>query len=85
MEDSSRKSAYSTPDTALAAWLYSLGFELLDTDTSEFPTIFYFEDSDKELARLARDFQIGRAEGNITAFFRAYKFLLGKIKVARHG
>ena len=79
------ESTYSTADTALAAWLYANGFQLLKIDRSEFPSIFHFEDSSEELTQLVHDFQAGKAEGNIIIFFRAYKILLGKIKEKNNG
>lgn len=80
MIDTSRRSVYSTSDTALAAWLYASGFELQDVDNSEFPAVFHFENSSQKLPQLIHDFQMGEAVGNIAAFFRAYKILLSKVK-----
>ena len=71
---------YSTTDTALAAWLYSQGFELLDVKTESFPSIFVFKNSSPQLTDLVRDYQCGKAEGNISVFYRAYKKLLRMIK-----
>jgi len=83
MEDSLQKLVYSTSDTALAAWLFSSGFELLEVDGSKFPVVFHFENSSQELYKLVRAFQVGKAEGNIAAFYRAYKIMLSKVKTAR--
>lgn len=78
-------SIYSTSDTALAAWLYANGFELLEVDSSKFPSVFLFDDSSPKLSELAHDFQRGKANGNITVFHRAYKLMLSKIKDSRYG
>jgi len=83
MEQSSQGKLYSTADTALAAWLYSNGLELTRVDNSEFPTIFYFENSNPKLPGLVNVFQSGEAVGNITNFYRAYKLMLARIKSAR--
>lgn len=80
MVAASQEPIFSTPNTALAAWLYSQGFDLLEIDNTNFPTVFHFEDSSKALHSAVRDFQVGRAEGDIVAFYRAYKVLLDKIK-----
>jgi len=74
---------FSTTDTALAAWLYSQGFDLADVDSSKFPSVFYFSNSDPKLQESVRTFQCGKAEGDILAFFRAYKKLLAFIKVGK--
>ena len=83
IDNNNPQNLYSTTDTALAAWLYSQGLELADVDSSEFPSVFYFKNSDPKLQQIVRDFQCGKAEGNIIVFFRAYKKLLGKIKAGR--
>ncbi len=71
---------YPTTNTALAAWLYSQGFQLTDVDASSFPSVFYFESSSPKLQESVRDFQVGKAEGNIATFYRSYKRLLSMIK-----
>ena len=75
------KNTYSTNDTALAAWLISQGFELLGLDSTRSNSVaFLFEDSSKAFAEAIKKFQLGTAEGNVMAFFRAYRRLLLKIK-----
>lgn len=72
---------YSTSDTALAAWLISQGFELIDLDYSHPSSVtFLFEFDGQSFSKAVKTFQIGTAEGNILAFFRAYKRLLLKVK-----
>ena len=73
-------SPYSTSDTALAAWLYSSGRELLQVDTSQPSVLFVFGNGNSRMSGLLIDYQTGQAEGNILAFFRAYKMLIGRIK-----
>jgi len=74
---------YLTTDTALAAWLYTQGFELVDIKTESFPSVFYFENSNSKLTESVRIFQRGEAEGNILTFFRAYRRLVGMIKTRK--
>jgi hypothetical protein len=74
---------FSTTDTALAAWLYSQGFDLLDVEAENFPSNFVFENSSPHLAEAVKTFQCGKAEGNITVFFLAYKKLLRMVKVGK--
>lgn len=71
---------YSTANTALAAYLHSEGFELLDVDTSHFPSIFHFKNDNPKLMVCVRDFQVAKAVGNIATFFRSYKMMLAEIK-----
>jgi hypothetical protein len=83
MKDSSRSlsSAFTTNDTALAAWLISRGFELQDLDDSRPNSVaFLFDNSNQELSKAVKTFQLGTAEGNILAFYRAYKRLVSQIK-----
>ena len=78
------ENAYKTTDTALAAYLYSEGFELLEVDGSNFPSVFYFENSNPKLSEYIRNFQIGKAEGNIAIFFKSYKTMLARIKDSKY-
>ena len=76
---------YQTRNTALAAWLYSQGFELLDTDITESDSVvFLFKNDDKTLKEAVRLYQLGQAEGNINIFFGAYKKMLRRIKGAKY-
>jgi len=70
---------FDTSDTAQAAYLFSLGYELVKINNSQFPSIFIFNQGEG-LEDAARAFQSGTAEGNIFLFFRAYKRLLGQVK-----
>lgn len=71
---------FSTSDSSLAAWLYSQGFRLQDVDKTVFPNIFRFINDTTRLAKAVSDFQTGKAEGNITMFFHAYKKMIAKVK-----
>ena len=71
---------FITTDTALAAYLHSEGFELLDVDSFKFPSVFHFENENPQINEFARKFQVGKAEGNIATFFRSYKLMLARIK-----
>lgn len=75
--------SYTTTDTAEASWLYSQGFELTDVIVKDFkrtgePSIFVFKNNSPDIKRAAFLFQCGKAEGDILAFFRAYKRMLAR-------
>ena len=71
-----RNSIFSTPNTALAAYLLSEGYELLDTNTDNpQELIFTFQDS-IHLKELVRNYNIGTAQGNINAFYYNYRKLV---------
>jgi len=75
---------FSTNNTALAAWLVSQGFELLDLDFSNPDSVaFLFRDDTQALHKAIRLFELEEAEGNINAFFRSYKRMLLKIRGGR--
>ncbi len=71
---------FSTTDIALAAYLHSIGFELLKVDESEFPSKFFFSNNSTEFYRYIDQFQCGKATGNVFQFYRSYKLLISKIK-----
>jgi len=77
MRLSSKKAIFSTPNTALAAYLISEGFELTDKDTSN-PShiVFIFHNSSVKLSELVHAFNIGKATGNITTFYHVYRDLV---------
>lgn len=72
--------SFETSDTALAAYLHTCGFQLEDVITVNFPAIFVFKNSDKELEQAVHDYQAGKAEGNIAIFFMNYKRMLARLK-----
>ena len=87
MEDSkdtatlpSDDSLFKTNNTALAGYLYSLGYHHVDTDVSQYPAVFSFED-DGSLKEAVRNFQLAKAEGNIVLFFRGYRKMLSIIHI----
>ena len=69
---------YSTPNTALAAYLKIQGFNIEEMRVEEYPVSFIFEDSPK-LREYIRLWGLGRAEGNINVFFYAYKEIVKKV------
>lgn len=72
---------YSTPNVALAAYLFSQGFEYIGIDSSDTANVrFQFTNSSKAMSSAISDWQIGRAEGNIVQFYLAYKRLLREVK-----
>ena len=80
---SDRDKQFPTKSTALAAYLYMEGFRLLDVIIEGFPTIFIFEDDDKQLPECVHKFQIAKAEGNLVLFFEAYRKCLKMTKVGK--
>jgi len=74
---------YQTTDTALAAYLKSSGYEVIDIDTSNQRAIFIFDDC-SGLRKHIEDFDLirGNAEG-VVLFFRAYRALLSKIHILK--
>lgn len=71
---------FKTHDTALAGYLYSLGYTHTDTDVTQFPAVLVFELSDG-LKEAVHNFQLAKAEGNIVLFFRGYRRMLSIIHV----
>jgi hypothetical protein len=68
---------FSTPNTALAAYLISEGFELLKTNTTNPQEIvFIFDNTLSSLAEAVRSYNMGIAEGNIPTFYINYKKLV---------
>ena len=69
---------FETSDTALAAYLYSLGIKLLRIDytLSRRVTFVFAEPNDNVI----EDYTTGQATGNIQAFYRAYRTLISKLK-----
>jgi len=74
---------YQTTDTALAAYLKSSGYEVVDIDASNQRAIYIFENCNG-LRKHVEDFELirGNAEG-VVLFFRAYRALLSKIHILR--
>ena len=74
---------YQTTDTALAAYLKSSGYEIVNIDASNQRAIFIFEDCGS-LREHIEDFDLirGDAEG-VVLFFRAYRTLLSKIHILK--
>jgi hypothetical protein len=71
---------YSTKNSALTAYLYMSGFELIDVDNSSFPTVFSFKLSD-ELKKHVKMFQTG--EVPFPRFFEAYRLVIRMTKVGK--
>jgi len=74
---------YQTTDTALAAYLKSSGYEVIDIDASNQRAVFIFENCGG-LRKRVEDFDLirGDAEG-VVLFFRAYRALLSKIHILK--
>ena len=79
---------YSTKTTSLAAYLLTEGFDLTDVSIEHidggYKTVatFVFE-SNNELLSCVKQFQIGRAEGNLVLFFESYRKCLRMTKVGK--
>jgi len=73
-------SLFKTNNTALAGYLYSLGYHHIDTDVSQYPAVFSFE-GDGTLKEAVKNFQLAKAEGNIVLFFRGYRKMLSIIHI----
>ena len=70
---------YSTPNVALAAYLYSQGFEYIGADHFDPANVaFQFTNSSKAMAVAISDFQMGKAES--ARFYMAYKGLLREVR-----
>lgn len=68
---------FSTPNTALAAYLLSEGFELASKDVTNPQEIsFVFNNTSPKLSELVRAFNMGTAQGNITTFYYNYRKLV---------
>lgn len=78
--DSNNDKFFTTRDTALAAWLYSQGFDLLGVEREDSASSFHFDNTTQALRESVRLFQAGKAEGNILIFYRAYKKMLRHAK-----
>lgn len=71
---------FVTTNTALAAFLQSKDYKLLDIGNSNpYKCSFIFEDS-QELLDSVKEFELGTAIGNIPSFFYYYKRLIQKVK-----
>jgi len=68
---------FGTPNTALAAYLVTEGFELLSKDTTNpQEVIFIFSNTSSKLSELVRAFNMGTAQGNISIFYHNYRKLV---------
>ena len=77
--DIASSKVYSTPNVALAAYLYSQDFEYIGADRSDPTNVsFQFTNSSKIMATAISDFQMGKAES--ARFYMAYKGLLREVR-----
>jgi len=77
-------SNYNTINTALAAFLRTRGFQLLDVmpNDGRAPAVFVF-DADPEIKKYEHLWQIAKAEGNLCDFFESYRLCLRMVKVGK--
>jgi hypothetical protein len=85
------RATYPTTDTSLAAWLYSQGYQLIDSKRDAIPlkhggkpTVFFFEKNAK-IDEHIRQWQIGEAVGNCCLYEQAKKTLLNIVHTPRNG
>ena len=78
-----KSSTFDTSDISLAAFLYASGIELAEVSDNRFPTIFAFMLANNKIEELIADFQRGEATINVTAYYRAYKYLISRLKGSR--
>ncbi len=71
---------FTTQNTALAAYLQTQGFELIEMTLWQTPVSFTFE-ACAELQDEVRQWDLGKAAGNICIFFANYRALIKKIKL----
>lgn len=77
---------YRTPNTALAAYLFSEGFTLLEVTAEPHPhngydAVFVFED-DPKIVECVHKWEILQAVGNLNIFYINYRKFVGKAKTA---
>ena len=70
---------FRTSSTPLAAYLISEGFIIESTIQENGKVFFLFEDDNETFAKCVRDYELGRAMGNIAVFFNAYRSLLKQV------
>jgi len=80
---------FCTKHTALAAYLYAEGFNLLDVIIENHPyrsnqtiATFVFEDG-KQLEECVKLFQVSKAIGNLVLFWEAYRKMIRMTKVGK--
>jgi len=81
---------YPTADTSLAAWLYSQGYQIIETKRDKVPlklggkpTIFVFEKSESILEHI-RQWQVGEAVGNCYQYEQSFRALINLINAPRN-
>ena len=71
---------FTTKETALAAYLYTEGFELIDVIVNKFePSIFLFENS-SQLQVQAKGFRLHQVMVNAANYYEAYRKCLVMVK-----
>lgn len=75
---------FTTRNTALAAYLRTKGFTLLDVEVGDHytPAVFVFEKHYK-LVEFEKNWQLGKATGNLTDFFESYRLCLRMVRVGK--
>jgi len=72
---------YSTPNSALAAYLFCQGYDYLGADHSDPQNVvFQFANSSKTLAKTVSNWQIGKAPGDCYQFYLAYRRFVWEAK-----
>ena len=73
---------FPTPNSALAAWLWSQGFEPIQFIITQHPGLTVFENSDA-LKQCRRLWEVGKAEGNCNTFYSRYRTILERLAASR--
>lgn len=84
MLEDDRNNEFSTRNTALAAYLRTEGFILLDVIPTEDgnPAVFIFE-SQPKILEYEHIWYLGEAKGNLCDFWENYRLCLKMVKVGK--
>lgn len=77
-----QKPIFETKDTSLAAFLYTIGFQLEEVKTEKFPSVFLFI-FDNGIEEKAYEFQVGKAIVNAKLYHEAYRKCLKMTRVGK--
>jgi hypothetical protein len=74
---------YLTKNAALAAYLRTEGFTLLDVDIEQYPAVFVFEDGSGKAQEYEHRWQLGKAIGNLCDFYESYRLCIRMVRVGK--
>lgn len=70
---------FKTTNSSLAAYLYMLGYPIIDVINESWPTTFVFK-KDNRLNEYRKLFQTAKAEGNLVLYYDAYRKIIRMTK-----